>query len=159
MGCARGELGDGAGHALAQERLSLLRHRLRRASGDARGTHRRGASHRGTAKFGKINSHMVALPRLEQGAMSCVNCHGPAHPTRAERTPGSALYETLMGGRRHESGSRDDRADHEHRDGVRRHAQRLPDGRHGVRGHAAWLVAMVFYARRVIRDLRARDVL
>ena len=52
--------------------------------------------HAGTAKFTAINSHAVALPRLGEGEMSCVNCHGPAPPTRAERTPGSRLYDTLM---------------------------------------------------------------
>jgi len=53
--------------------------------------------HRGTVKFAAINSHAVALSRLHDGSVSCVNCHGPAHPTRAERTPGSAKYNYLMG--------------------------------------------------------------
>ena len=53
--------------------------------------------HRTTDNFQKINSHRVALERLEKKQMSCTNCHGPAHPTRRERTPGSSRYEQLMG--------------------------------------------------------------
>jgi hypothetical protein len=52
--------------------------------------------HLGTEPFESINSHRVALARLSNGQMSCVNCHGPAHPTRSERTPGSADYQRLM---------------------------------------------------------------
>lgn len=53
--------------------------------------------HRTTDKFQKINSHRVALERLDNKQMSCTNCHGPAHPTRSERTPHSSRYEQLMG--------------------------------------------------------------
>jgi hypothetical protein len=29
--------------------------------------------------------------------MSCLNCHGMAHPTREQRTPGHRDYDRLMG--------------------------------------------------------------
>lgn len=53
--------------------------------------------HGNTDKFQSINSHRIALERLEMKQMSCTNCHGPAHPTRSERTPNSSRYEQLMG--------------------------------------------------------------
>lgn len=52
--------------------------------------------HEGTRPFEAINSHHVASERLAEGTMSCTNCHGPAHPTRSERTPGDAHYQGLM---------------------------------------------------------------
>lgn len=54
--------------------------------------------HSGTARFDAINSHRVARQRLDSAAMSCLNCHGPAHPTRTERTPGAPTYQALMKG-------------------------------------------------------------
>lgn len=53
--------------------------------------------HEGTPPFLAINSHLVAHDKLQNNEMSCTNCHGPAHPTRSERTPGSPLYSKLMG--------------------------------------------------------------
>lgn len=53
--------------------------------------------HEGTPPFVAINSHQVALEKLQKHEMSCTNCHGPAHPTRSERTPGSPLYSKVMG--------------------------------------------------------------
>lgn len=53
--------------------------------------------HSGKANFMAINSHRVAAEQLANNEMSCQNCHGPAHPTRSERTPGSAKYDYLMG--------------------------------------------------------------
>jgi cytochrome c nitrite reductase small subunit len=52
--------------------------------------------HVGTRGFTAINSHAATMERLTHGAMSCTNCHGPAHPTRTERTPGSPTYHALM---------------------------------------------------------------
>lgn len=52
--------------------------------------------HAGTSEFESVNSHQVAMARLATGNLSCTNCHGPAHPTRSERTPGNTLYNQLM---------------------------------------------------------------
>ncbi len=52
--------------------------------------------HRGAPRFEGIRSHQDVRERLEASDISCTNCHGAAHPTRAQRTPGSADYERLM---------------------------------------------------------------
>lgn len=54
--------------------------------------------HDGTAPYEEIRSHAIAGERLSDGRMSCTNCHGMAHPSRTQRTPGSADYERLMTG-------------------------------------------------------------
>ena len=54
--------------------------------------------HDETEAFEHIRSHSIAGERLLDGRMSCMNCHGMAHPTRTQRTPGSPDYERLMGG-------------------------------------------------------------
>lgn len=56
--------------------------------------------HRGTPKFERVPSHTTAWDQLSTNAVPCLNCHGNAHPTAAQRTPGSASYERLMAGRR-----------------------------------------------------------
>jgi len=43
--------------------------------------------HAGTEKFSSVESHATAEARLLDSTMSCLNCHGQAHPTRAQRTP------------------------------------------------------------------------
>lgn len=48
--------------------------------------------HRGTQKFESATSHRTVQSLLEASEMSCLNCHGQAHPSRADRTPGSAAY-------------------------------------------------------------------
>jgi hypothetical protein len=53
--------------------------------------------HRGTPKFEGVSSHRSARERLEESKMNCLNCHGPAHPSRAWRTPGHPDYHRLMG--------------------------------------------------------------
>ena len=55
------------------------------------------ACHEGTAKFAAIASHHTVHEQLDTSAMSCTNCHGPAHPSRERRTPGHPDYEHLMG--------------------------------------------------------------
>lgn len=57
--------------------------------------------HEGTDKFLAVNSHMIAFEELKSNKMSCMNCHGLAHPTRKDRTPGSARYDELMFGSNH----------------------------------------------------------
>ncbi len=52
--------------------------------------------HEGTSGFEAVRSHDVGRERLRSGQMSCLSCHGLAHPSRSERTPGSASYQQLM---------------------------------------------------------------
>ena len=52
--------------------------------------------HQGKAPFERVHVHADVLTRLESSDMSCLNCHGRAHPTRADRTPGSARYNALI---------------------------------------------------------------
>jgi hypothetical protein len=54
--------------------------------------------HDGTPKFGAVDSHTTVRARLDDNSLSCLNCHGRAHPTREQRTPGHADYDRLMGG-------------------------------------------------------------
>lgn len=56
--------------------------------------------HKGTPKFEAVPSHGTVGKELAASDMSCTNCHGPAHPTRAQRTPGHEDYSRLMKGRR-----------------------------------------------------------
>jgi Nitrate/TMAO reductases, membrane-bound tetraheme cytochrome c subunit len=52
--------------------------------------------HAGTVAFESRISHRDVRQRLADSNMSCTNCHGWAHPTRAARTPGSPEYSHLM---------------------------------------------------------------
>lgn len=52
--------------------------------------------HRDAPKFQRVQSHHTVWELLQASSMSCTNCHGAAHPTRDQRTPGSADYERLM---------------------------------------------------------------
>jgi len=52
--------------------------------------------HAGTEAFESRKSHQDVRQRLASNDVSCTNCHGWAHPTRAARTPGSADYARLM---------------------------------------------------------------
>jgi hypothetical protein len=52
--------------------------------------------HGDTPAFERGRSHQDVRDLLEASGMSCTNCHGQAHPTRAQRTPGSADYDRLM---------------------------------------------------------------
>ena len=54
--------------------------------------------HENMPKFEAVKSHQTAMALLTKSSMSCLNCHGQAHPTREQRTPGSADYAKLMGG-------------------------------------------------------------
>ena len=53
--------------------------------------------HDGMPKFEAVASHHTVAGELGDNAMSCLNCHGLAHPTREARTPGSPDYDRLMG--------------------------------------------------------------
>jgi cytochrome c nitrite reductase small subunit len=53
--------------------------------------------HQNMPKFEAVKSHQTAKSLLADSSMSCLNCHGQAHPTREQRTPGSADYAKLMG--------------------------------------------------------------
>lgn len=52
--------------------------------------------HREAPAFQRVTSHQTVGPLLQSSAMSCTNCHGRMHPTRAQRTPGSPDYARLM---------------------------------------------------------------
>ena len=51
--------------------------------------------HQGTQKFEAVPSHHTAWARLVSNQMICLNCHGQAHPTSLQRTPGSPDYARL----------------------------------------------------------------
>ena len=52
--------------------------------------------HSDTRKFEVVSSHIAIRERLSDSSISCLNCHGSAHPTRAQRTPGHPDYSDLM---------------------------------------------------------------
>lgn len=52
--------------------------------------------HEGARNFEAVASHHTVGPELGENEMSCLNCHGAAHPTRAQRTPGNSDYDRLM---------------------------------------------------------------
>jgi cytochrome c nitrite reductase small subunit len=52
--------------------------------------------HEGTPKFLAATPHRDAEKELATGEMTCLDCHDPAHPTAAQRTPGSKDYTRLM---------------------------------------------------------------
>lgn len=52
--------------------------------------------HEGMPQFEAVKSHQTVKPLLAESSMSCLNCHGQAHPTRTQRTPGSSDYGRLM---------------------------------------------------------------
>jgi len=55
--------------------------------------------HQGTPAFDKLKVHqpVVLNMKKEDSSISCMNCHGQAHPTRAQRTPGHPDYDRLIG--------------------------------------------------------------
>lgn len=53
--------------------------------------------HDKTPRFEAVSSHKTVSDSLHENKMGCLNCHGRAHPTREQRTPGSADYDRLMG--------------------------------------------------------------
>jgi cytochrome c nitrite reductase small subunit len=53
--------------------------------------------HQEMPKFEAVKSHQSVMALLTESSMSCLNCHGQAHPSREQRTPGSADYAKLMG--------------------------------------------------------------
>jgi nitrate/TMAO reductase-like tetraheme cytochrome c subunit len=52
--------------------------------------------HAGMATFERVPSHHTVEDRLASNRMTCLNCHGLAHPSPAARTPGSREYGPLM---------------------------------------------------------------
>jgi hypothetical protein len=53
--------------------------------------------HQGTAVFEAVTSHHTVEHEMKNDSMNCLNCHGLAHPSPAQRTPGSPDYVRLMG--------------------------------------------------------------
>jgi len=51
--------------------------------------------HAGTPRFEAVQSHATAHDKLVENRMICLNCHGQAHPTSVQRTPGSSDYARL----------------------------------------------------------------
>ncbi len=52
--------------------------------------------HEGTPIWVAVPSHVTAHKELAANQMMCLECHGDAHPTAAQRTPGSSDYPRLM---------------------------------------------------------------
>ena len=52
--------------------------------------------HEGTPKWVAIESHVEMLKDFKANQTMCIDCHGEAHPTPEQRTPGSADYTRLM---------------------------------------------------------------
>ncbi len=52
--------------------------------------------HEGMPKFEAVKSHNTIKELLKNSSMMCLNCHGKAHPSKADRTPGSVNYDKLM---------------------------------------------------------------
>ncbi len=55
--------------------------------------------HEGTPAFSQHKAHVPVIANLkgDNPTISCTNCHGKAHPSRLERTPGSPEYDRLIG--------------------------------------------------------------
>ena len=51
--------------------------------------------HAGTPRFEAVQSHKTGHDKLFANQMICLNCHGHAHPTTVQRTPGSSDYARL----------------------------------------------------------------
>jgi hypothetical protein len=88
-----------------EAKMDGFRHLARYTSGTYnepiryRGTYNNGNClncHQGTRAFETVQSHHTAGDFLAVNAMSCLNCHGKAHPTRDQRTPGHPDYASLM---------------------------------------------------------------
>jgi nitrate/TMAO reductase-like tetraheme cytochrome c subunit len=52
--------------------------------------------HEGTPKWMAVESHVESHKDLAANQVACLDCHGEAHPTAAQRTPGSSDYSRLM---------------------------------------------------------------
>lgn len=52
--------------------------------------------HEMTAKFQAVDQHVPIIDEFKDNSVSCLNCHGRAHPTRLQRTPGSEQYDALI---------------------------------------------------------------
>lgn len=52
--------------------------------------------HLASPRFASVASHKAVMKHLTASSMSCLNCHGKAHPTREQRTPGSIEYARFM---------------------------------------------------------------
>ena len=52
--------------------------------------------HDGTPKWVAVTSHVESHKDLAANQVTCLDCHGAAHPTAEQRTPGSTDYPRLM---------------------------------------------------------------
>ncbi|MCG8307808.1 MAG: hypothetical protein MI975_10500 [Cytophagales bacterium] len=55
--------------------------------------------HEATEKFQEVKMHTPIMDQFHDNSVSCLNCHGRAHPTRLQRTPGSTEYKNLISDR------------------------------------------------------------
>ena len=54
------------------------------------------ACHDGTPKWVAVESHVESRKEFVANQVTCLDCHGEAHPTAEQRTPGSTDYPRLM---------------------------------------------------------------
>jgi nitrate/TMAO reductase-like tetraheme cytochrome c subunit len=52
--------------------------------------------HESTGKFKAVEMHLPIIDQFSANTVSCLNCHGRAHPTRLQRTPGNSEYQNLI---------------------------------------------------------------
>ena len=52
--------------------------------------------HQPGTSYDKVEMHKTLTAKFASNEVSCLNCHGKAHPTRLERTPGSPVYDELI---------------------------------------------------------------
>ena len=52
--------------------------------------------HEGAPKWVAVPEHLTSQKDLAANVVTCVECHGDAHPTAEQRTPGSSDYPRLM---------------------------------------------------------------
>ena len=52
--------------------------------------------HDGTPKWVAVESHVESRKEFVSNQVTCLDCHGQAHPTAEQRTPGSTDYPRLM---------------------------------------------------------------
>ena len=52
--------------------------------------------HEGTPRWDAVPDHVTSQKELAANEVKCVDCHGDAHPTAEQRTPGSSDYVRLM---------------------------------------------------------------
>ncbi len=52
--------------------------------------------HGGNKKFQEVDSHIALSEKLKANEVSCITCHGPAHPTPSERETPTRNAEIIL---------------------------------------------------------------